>query len=88
MKMTLLINKSDDFGGVASGIAQSRKNGMVEFGLIVSALFKYKNRWAQSHWTPMKVVCNPLKFAVSPNDYNTTTPGILLKGLMCLSDRY
>jgi len=88
MKMTLLINKSDDFGGVASGIAQSRKDGMVEFGLIVSALFKYKNRWAESHWTSMKVVCNPLKFAVSPNDYNTTTPGILLKGLSCFSDGY
>jgi hypothetical protein len=83
VKMTLLVNISDDFGGVATGIALSRKNGMVEFGLIVSALFKYKNRWAQSDWTSLKVVCNPLKFAVSPNDYNTTTPGILLKGLMC-----
>ncbi|RHN55550.1 hypothetical protein MtrunA17_Chr5g0419071 [Medicago truncatula] len=83
MKMTLLVNKSDDFGGVATAIAQSRKNGMVEFGLIVSALFKYKNRWDQSKWTSLKAVCKPLKFAVSPNDYNTTIPGILLKGSRC-----
>ncbi|AES97032.2 transmembrane protein, putative [Medicago truncatula] len=83
VKMTLLVNMSDDFGGVATKIALSRKNGMVEFGLIVSALFKYKNRWAQSQWTSLKAVCNPLKFAVSPNDYNTTTPGILLESLLC-----
>jgi len=83
MKMTLLVNMSDDFGGVATSIALSRKNGMVEFGLIVSALFKYKNRWAPSDWESLKVVCNPLKFAVSPDDYNTTTPGILLEGLLC-----
>ncbi|AES97023.2 putative immunoglobulin-like protein [Medicago truncatula] len=83
--LTLSVNKSDDFGGAATGIARSRKDGTVEFGLIVKSLFKYKNRWAQSDWRPMKVVCNPLKFAVSPNDNNTTNPGILLEGLRCSS---
>jgi hypothetical protein len=81
--LMLSVNKSDDFGGAASGIARSRKDGTVEFGLIVKYLFKYKNRWAQSDWTSTKEVCNPLKFAVSPNDYNTTTPGILVEGLRC-----
>jgi len=84
IKMTPSVNISEDFGGVATDVALRRKNGRMEFGLIVSALYKYKNRWAHSDWTSLKVVCNPLKFAVSPNVYNTTaTHGVLLEGLTC-----
>ncbi|AES96951.1 transmembrane protein, putative [Medicago truncatula] len=86
MKMTPSVNISEDFGGVASDVALRRKDGRVEFGLIVSTLFKYKNRFSHSDWTSLKVVCNPLKFAVSRNVYNTTTShGVLLEGLTCTS---
>jgi phage-related protein len=83
IQMTLPVNRSDDFGGVATGVSQSRKDGRVEFGLVLKALFKIKNYVYHSGWTSLKVVCHPLRFAVSPNDYNTTTPGILLEGLTC-----
>jgi hypothetical protein len=83
IKMILSVNRSDDFGGVATGISRSRKDGMVEFGLVLKALFKIKNYVYHSGWSSLKVVCHPLRFAVSPNNYNTTTHGILLKGLTC-----
>jgi hypothetical protein len=79
IKMTPSVNISEDFGGVATDVALRRKDGRVEFGLIVSALYKYKNRWVHSDWTSLKVVCNPLKFAVS----STTSHGVLLEGLTC-----
>ena len=44
IKVTPSVNMSEDFGGVASDVALRHKNGRVEFGLIVSALVKYKNR--------------------------------------------
>jgi hypothetical protein len=85
--MTLSVNKPFDFGGAATSIAQSRKYGTVEFGLILSSKIKYKNNMAHSGWESLKVVCNPLKFGVSPNDFNTNTtnPGILLEGVTCTS---
>jgi len=84
IKMTPSVNMSKDFGGVATDVALRRKDGRVEFGLIVSALYKRKNRWAHSDWKSLKVFCNPLKFAVSPNNFNTTTShGVLLKGVFC-----
>jgi len=85
--MTLSVNKPFDFGGAATKIAQSCKDGTVEFGLILSSKIKYKNNLSHSGWESLKVVCNPLKFGVSPNDFNTNTtnPGILLEGVTCTS---
>jgi hypothetical protein len=79
--MTLSMNKPFDFGGAAIKIAQSRKDGTVEFGLILSSKIKYKNNMWNSGWESLKVVCNPLKFGVSPSDFNpnTTNSGILLE---------
>jgi len=68
-----------DFGGPLSS-----KDGMVEFGLVVSSFIKYKNIFP-SPWWSLKVVCNPLRFAVSSNDFNISTSGILLERLTCTS---
>lgn len=83
IQMTLPVNRFEDFGGVATGISRSHKDGKVKFGLVLKALFKIKNYVYHSGWSSLKIVCHPLSFAVSPNDYNTTTRGILLEGLTC-----
>jgi len=77
--ITPSVNKSLNFGGPLSS-----KDGMVEFGLVVSSSIKY-NKIFPSPWWPLKVVCNPLRFAVSSNDFSTSTSGILLEGLTCTS---
>ncbi|AES91413.1 hypothetical protein MtrunA17_Chr4g0062961 [Medicago truncatula] len=79
INMTPSVHKSLDFGGPLSS-----KDGMVEFGLVVSSFIKYKNIFP-SPWRSLKVVCNPLRFTVSSNDFNTSTSGILLEGLTCTS---
>jgi len=86
IQMTLSVNKPFDFGGAATSIAQSRKDGTVEFGLILSSKIKYKNNMWHSGWESLKYVCNPLKFGVSANDFNTntTSPGILLEDVTCM----
>ncbi|AET00535.1 hypothetical protein MtrunA17_Chr5g0444471 [Medicago truncatula] len=81
-----MILKVDTYSGsyVADGIDLSRrKHGMVEFGLtmLTSIMFKNKLFFLYS-WETVKVVCNPIRFAISPNVYNTT-PGILLQPLTC-----
>jgi hypothetical protein len=78
--------KVDTYSGsyVADGIDQScRKHGMVEFGLtmLTSIMFKNKLFFLYS-WETVKVVCNPIRFAISPNVYNTT-PGIVSQPLTC-----